>query len=162
RRSQCVNNLKQIGLALLSYEGSLRTLPPGYVSNYDTNGDDTGPGWGWAAMILPQMEQVPTFNTINFPVNIERADNLTARLPNFAVFLCPSDSVKPEWWAMSRGPVTGAPLAQICQVAPSHYVGMYGITEPGVDGEGLFFRDSRVALRDITDGASQTIAVGER
>jgi prepilin-type processing-associated H-X9-DG protein len=39
---------------------------------------------------------------------------------------------------------------------------MYGTTEPGVDGDGVFFRNSHVALREITDGASQTILVGER
>src|SRR5206468_4217398 len=44
----------------------------------------------------------------------------------------------------------------------SNYVGMFGTSEPGVDGEGIFFRDGRVGLRDITDGTSQTIALGER
>ena len=42
------------------------TFPPGYVSDVDPDGDDTGPGWGWAAMILPQIEQAPVFNAINF------------------------------------------------------------------------------------------------
>jgi prepilin-type N-terminal cleavage/methylation domain-containing protein len=59
RRSQCVNNLKQMGIALHSYHGTHQVFPPGYVSNYDTSGNDTGPGWGWSAMFLPSMEQKP-------------------------------------------------------------------------------------------------------
>ena len=54
RRTQCVNNLKQLGVALHTYESASRSFPPGYVSNFDASGNDTGPGWGWAAMLLPQ------------------------------------------------------------------------------------------------------------
>jgi prepilin-type N-terminal cleavage/methylation domain-containing protein/prepilin-type processing-associated H-X9-DG protein len=162
RRSQCVNNLKQLGLALHNYDAVHQTLPPGYVSNFDASGNDLGPGWGWAAMLLPQLEAAPIYQAINFNLNIELSQNQTSRLPILKVLLCPSDQVKPFWWAMTRDPMTGAPINQICQVAPANYVGMYGITEPGVAGEGLFFRNSRVALRDITDGTAQTIALGER
>ena len=56
RRTQCVNNLKQIGLALHHYHSSHQAFPPGYVSNFDPSGTDTGPGWGWAAMLLPQVD----------------------------------------------------------------------------------------------------------
>src|SRR5262249_6665825 len=100
RRAQCVNNLKQIGLALLNYEGTLQTFPPGYVSNFDAQGNDTGPGWGWAAMLLPQFEQTPLFNSINFNLAIEHPGNLTSRLPVVDNFLCPSDTVQPFWPAV--------------------------------------------------------------
>jgi prepilin-type N-terminal cleavage/methylation domain-containing protein/prepilin-type processing-associated H-X9-DG protein len=162
RRAQCVNNLKQIGIALHNYDQAYQTFPPGYVENVSSTGDDLGPGWGWASMLLPQLEQAPIFSSINFNLAVERAENLTVRLAQIGVFLCPSDSVKPEWWAQSRDPITGQPIARICQVAPSNYVGMYGTTEPGVNGDGLFFRNSQVSLRDITDGTAQTIAIGER
>src|SRR5438094_773098 len=56
RRAQCVNNLKQVGLALHNYDQTHKTFPSGYVSNFDAGGNDTGPGWGWAAMLLPQFE----------------------------------------------------------------------------------------------------------
>src|SRR5438270_6795724 len=55
-RIQCTNNLKQIGLALHNYHDTAKSFPPGYVSGVDGAGNDTGPGWGWAAFILPQME----------------------------------------------------------------------------------------------------------
>lgn len=160
-RAQCINNLKQIGLALHNYHSSHQTFPPGYVSNFDASGNDTGPGWGWATMLLPQMEQKPLFDAINFNLSIEVFSNQTSRLAIVSGFLCPSDSVQPAWWAMVRT-ATGTPTQHICQVAPSNYVGVYGTSDPGIDGDGIFFRDGNIGLRDITDGTSQTIAVGER
>src|SRR5258706_7124903 len=56
RRTQCKNNLKQIGIALQDYHGIFTRFPPGYVSNFDASGTDTGTGWGWGAMLLPQIE----------------------------------------------------------------------------------------------------------
>ncbi len=162
RRAQCVNNLKQIGLAFHNYEGVHISLPSGYLSAVDAQGNETGPGWGWAAMILPQMEQANTFSAANFSIGIELPANSTARLALIGGFLCPSDRYEPSWPAVARDYVTGAPTREICRVAPSNYVGVSGITEPGPDGEGVLFRGSRIAFRDITDGLSHTIAVGER
>jgi prepilin-type N-terminal cleavage/methylation domain-containing protein/prepilin-type processing-associated H-X9-DG protein len=161
RRAQCVNNLKQIGLAIHNYESTNRVLPPGYVSTFDAAGTDLGPGWGWAAMLLPPMEQRPLYDSVNFSLPIEQPGNLTSRLVKLNAHLCPSDNVKPAWWAMQRDP-SGIPTQQICQVAPSNYVGMYGTSDPGIDGDGVFYRDSQVALRDVTDGTALTIAAGER
>src|SRR5262249_54867509 len=56
-RTQCQNNLRQIGLALHNYHLTSRCFPPGYVSGRDDAGKDSGPGWGWAAFLLPQLEQ---------------------------------------------------------------------------------------------------------
>src|SRR6185369_7469146 len=146
RRSQCVNNLKQIGIALANYSDAQRTFPPGYVSLYDAVGNDTGPGWGWAAMILPQLDQANAFNAVRFDLPIQHALNQNARLAVFPVLLCPSDDVRPRWPAMNRDPLTGAPISTICDVASANYAGMYGTSEPGVDGDGVFFRDSKVTM----------------
>jgi prepilin-type N-terminal cleavage/methylation domain-containing protein/prepilin-type processing-associated H-X9-DG protein len=161
RRAQCINNLKQIGLALQNYHASFQTFPPGYVSNFDASGNDTGPGWGWASMLLPQMEQKPLFDTINFNTPIENPSNQTNRVILIGGFLCPSDSVQPTWLATARD-ASGVATQSICQIAAANYVGMYGTSDPGIDGDGIFFRDGNVGIRDITDGTSQTIAVGER
>lgn len=161
RRVQCVNNLKQSGLALQSYHAFAQVFPPGYVSRFDDSGNDTGPGWGWAAMLLPQMEQKPLFDAVNFSLPIEDAANQTARLANVAAYLCPSDTVPAAWWAMVRNP-GGTPTQRICQVAPGNYVGVFGTSDPGVDGDGIFFRDSAIGLRDVTDGTSMTLVIGER
>src|ERR1700760_474604 len=60
-RMKCSSNLKQIGLALHSYHDANNALPPGYIdgnTNPDSTPDnDVGPGWGWASMVLPYIEQ---------------------------------------------------------------------------------------------------------
>jgi prepilin-type N-terminal cleavage/methylation domain-containing protein/prepilin-type processing-associated H-X9-DG protein len=161
RRSQCKNNLKQIGLALQNYHESFLRFPPGYVSLFDAAGNDTGPGWGWGAMILPQLEQENLQNTIDFKQPIEALANAVPRLAPLTVYLCPSDSVKPTWPAVTRDPL-GNPTGTICDVSSADYVAVFGISEPGIDGEGVFFRDSGIGIKDIRDGSSSTFLVGER
>lgn len=160
RRTQCGNNMKQVGLALLEFDNVKKMLPAGYTSEFTSAGEDTGPGWGWAAEILPQLEQRPIHDVIHFKLPIQDPMN-GVRVAVVPSFLCPSDGVPPSWQAMNRD-ASGKPTELICEVAPANYVGMYGTTEPGVDGDGLFFRNSKVKLKDVVDGLSQTIAVGER
>jgi prepilin-type N-terminal cleavage/methylation domain-containing protein len=100
RRTQCKNNLKQLGLALHNYHDQHLVLPPGYVSDYTSAGTDTGPGWGWAAMMLPQMDQAPLYQTIDFSVGIESPKHATVRLIVPALMLCPSDDPAAKWPAM--------------------------------------------------------------
>jgi prepilin-type N-terminal cleavage/methylation domain-containing protein/prepilin-type processing-associated H-X9-DG protein len=168
RRSACSNNLKQMGLALANYALTHNGMPPGYVAIWDNYlNKEIGPGWGWASMMLPMMEQQPLSNSIEYRLPIQAAENATARLTTLSLFICPSDSM-PRTWQPSVGSVwiymgkVYTSLEPICDVASANYVGMFGIAEPGVDGEGVFFRNSFVRLPDITDGLSQTIAVGER
>jgi prepilin-type N-terminal cleavage/methylation domain-containing protein/prepilin-type processing-associated H-X9-DG protein len=156
RRMQCQSNLKQIGLALLNYESSHKVFPPGYISQVDKDGNDTGPGWGWATLILPQMEEANLFNQIHLDLPIEDSSNKSARLAEVPGYFCPTEDYRHMWIAKRSD---GTP---ICEVAESNYVGVFGTTEPGVDGDGLFYRNSSVAIRDITDGTSKTLAVGER
>jgi prepilin-type N-terminal cleavage/methylation domain-containing protein/prepilin-type processing-associated H-X9-DG protein len=161
RRTQCVNNLKQVGVALHTYEGSYRAFPPGYVSQFDASGNDTGPGWGWSTSLLPQMEQKPLFDAANLSLPIEDSSNQTSRLMGIRVYLCPSDDQAPSWLAMKRD-ANGIPIQSICQVASANYVGMYGTSDPGIDGDGVFFRNSPIGISAVSDGTAQTIAAGER
>lgn len=167
RRATCRNNLKQIGVALANYADVKGGLPPGYVSNYDFRGNDTGPGWGWGTMLLPFLEQQPLFNAASLETAIQDPTQQTVRLSALRVFLCPSDTMTPTWtvtvgecW-MFAGQVYSV-SDPICDIASANYVGMFGTTEPGVDGNGIFSRNSFISYRDITDGTVNTIAVGER
>ena len=126
RKAQCANNLKQIGLALLHHETAKKTFPSGYVSAFDSSGTDTGPGWGWASYMLPQMEENAIYKTIHFDLPIEDPMN-GVRVANIPSFLCPSDDTPHVWPAKSRD-ASGNPIAVICEVAASNYVAMYGTT----------------------------------
>jgi prepilin-type N-terminal cleavage/methylation domain-containing protein/prepilin-type processing-associated H-X9-DG protein len=161
RRTQCQNNLKQLGLALQNYHNTRNTFPPGYVSTFDNSGNDLGPGWGWGAMVLPDMEQLPLQNNITFVQPIEAAANATVRVTPLTTYLCPTDNVVSPWSVMTRD-LLGNPTSTICQVAASNYIGVFGVSEPGVGGDGIFFRNSFIGLRAVTDGTSTTLLVGER
>ena len=167
RRANCLNNFKQIGLALHNYHQAHGVFPPGYVSHFipGTGGNtrlevDTGPGWGWASQILPQLEQSNTYNSINFHISMVFPDNNTAQYTRITSFLCPSD-VTPDKVPVRDRTNTNT----IYNVGTSNYVGVYGIGEigdaPGL-GNGTFFRNSRVGLNQISDGSSNTFVVGER
>jgi prepilin-type N-terminal cleavage/methylation domain-containing protein/prepilin-type processing-associated H-X9-DG protein len=160
-RIQCVNNLKQIGLALHNYHDTAHSFPAGYVSGFDADGNDTGPGWGWASFILPQMEQQNLYTAIRFDQLIDAPVNSGVRVMAVKTYLCPSDDAPPTWTA-NRYDSTGKPIAAICDIASANYIGVFGVSEPGVDGEGVFFRNSNISIADITDGTSQTLMVGER
>ena len=103
RRAQCVNNLKQIGLAIANYESSNNVFPlggmvlgvppqsqiAGWTAQVSNN------GVSWMALILPQMEQNPVFNSINFSIHIGNGYAgvafATVWYTSVSTFLCPSD-----------------------------------------------------------------------
>jgi prepilin-type N-terminal cleavage/methylation domain-containing protein len=67
RRAQCLNNLKQIGLAMHNYHSSLDSFPPGYVTAVSSIAPNTeaGPGWSWGTFILSELDQRPIYNATN-------------------------------------------------------------------------------------------------
>jgi len=149
RRAQCVNNLKQIGLALHNYAGSMGTFPPGYVSSINMNptiinpcnfdqemqsGVDVGTGWAWGSMILPFLEQQPLYSSINFNLSVAYRDNDTCSLTALSVYLCPSDdgpSVVPVFDdppdPANPGSYTGTHIVDT--LSRGNYVGMWGLGE---------------------------------
>ena len=80
RRSECFNNLRQIGLALQNYESANRSLPSGYLSQFKTDGTDTGPGWGWAALLLDYLEENSLRRQLRFERPIEDPANAEVRV----------------------------------------------------------------------------------
>jgi prepilin-type N-terminal cleavage/methylation domain-containing protein/prepilin-type processing-associated H-X9-DG protein len=166
RRVQCINNLKQIGLALHNYHDAIGAFPMGYLAQcrFVDGATDTAPGWGWAAMILPQIERTWLFNAVNCGLPVSAPENATAIVSDLSTFLCPSDLTTGPF------PITNASGNLLAMAAPASYAACVGGNETdtatGIDNDGLgtgvFFRNSRVRVADILDGTSQTIAVVER
>ena len=166
RRTQCRNNMKQIGLALHNYHDQFNALPPGWIGITNGGPDIYGMnGWGWGARILPQIDQSNLYNQLNFNAKMESAANASQRILPLAVFRCPSDVAPGTVWTIQDG--GGTDLASL---AVANYVGVFGtsdiddcLTTPNSPcaGEGAFFQNSRIQFRDFTDGLSGTITVGE-
>ena len=90
RRSQCKNNLKQIGLALMNYHGTYNTFPPAYIP------DATGkPKHSWRVLILPFIDQNPMHNAYDFNKPWDHPDNLAVTRNTPQVFRCPSATGSP-------------------------------------------------------------------
>jgi prepilin-type N-terminal cleavage/methylation domain-containing protein/prepilin-type processing-associated H-X9-DG protein len=164
-RIKCANNLKQIGLALHNYHDTNQWLPPGVTSAHVSDeGETDAPGWGWAAHLLPYVEQDNLFRTIRFDLSIAAPRNAAARVSPVAIYLCPSESARRTFTACQEG-ANGMPGAPICDVAAANYVGMSSSEDVGdndLDWNGVLYPNSRVRFADITDGLSQTFAVSER
>jgi prepilin-type N-terminal cleavage/methylation domain-containing protein/prepilin-type processing-associated H-X9-DG protein len=184
RRLQCNNNLKQIGLALHAYHNSYNQFPSGYRSTVGSNGlaDDKGPGWGWAAYILPFMEETSLFGEIHFDKDIRDSTNAIARMTSVRTYLCASDIANTTFAVDSlgdSGPNYSRPVVDAggnpVQVAHANYAGIFGnpemTSDPGYlssdpargpTHRGMFWRNSTTQIRDVTDGTSHTLFVGER
>lgn len=160
-RTQCSNNLHQIGLALHSYHDSQRSFPSGYLcTSPQANPDYTSPGWGWAALLLPFIEEGNLARQINFALPIEDPSNLAARTMIPKLYVCPSDRSTGLFTIYDKN---NAPLVQ---AATNSYAACHGLgvdlDEELIDFNGMFSRNSRVHFADVTDGTSNTIAIGER
>jgi prepilin-type N-terminal cleavage/methylation domain-containing protein/prepilin-type processing-associated H-X9-DG protein len=159
QRMQCMNNLKQIGLALHAYHDRNGVFPPGYVSMTKPDGTDGGPGWGWASQILDDVEQGALQRQIDFTKGVPMTPAAVCT-QLLAVYRCPSDAL--------NSPISvKANNGQTVQVAQANYVAMFGdgpivATQAGGVGDGVFYRNSQTRIADITDGTSTTILVGER
>jgi prepilin-type N-terminal cleavage/methylation domain-containing protein/prepilin-type processing-associated H-X9-DG protein len=174
-RLRCKNNLKQIGLAMHNYEGRMGHFPPGYLANAKTT-DGTGPGWGWAAHLLPDLEQDAVYRLIDFAVPLTAARHAAVRTANVPFLRCPSDP-RQEPIANAEFIHKGTPNPLAGDLARSNYVACYGNTpflgeDPavltthlvvdGISGRGMFYRNSKVRIGDIADGLSNSFMVGER
>ncbi|MFN7628695.1 MAG: DUF1559 domain-containing protein, partial [Pirellula sp.] len=173
RRSQCMNNLRQIGLGLTNYESSFKRFPSGWVDNFRSN-QTTQPGWAWGHSMLPFIEQGPLYQQIDHRFNVDSMTSrpfLTSVVPTF---LCPSD---PGDSTFEIGQDTGEEEEEehvghnvdegpkLFRIAKANYVGVFGtleVAEYPYNGDGVFFGNSTIRARDIVDGLSNTMIVGER
>ena len=165
RRAQCVNNLKQLGLAMHNYHSANDSFPMGAtLCYYPKIGYTTWNNWSAHAMMLNFMEQTPLYNAINFNLEGRGFDdasvmNSTAFNAKIATFICPSDPnggrVNDNCYFGSVGTSTNAgddvpPRGGTNKQPP------FSSPTSGVFGFRLAY-----GLRDITDGSSNTIAFSE-
>ncbi|MEW4526946.1 DUF1559 domain-containing protein [Maioricimonas sp. JC845] len=188
RRSQCKNNLKQIGLALHNYHDTHRTFPPANVVGWawiDSCPEGTCAHWSWGAMILPMLDQGAQYNLLEvgdvpLPDATSDAAKLEVMRKPLSVFRCPSD-IGPATNREHRLPTTTAGNADCTSggcvdTATSNYVA--GNDSWNLDRDqwnGFMGRVNRLGpasnpsgkattlkISDILDGTSNTIAIGER
>jgi prepilin-type N-terminal cleavage/methylation domain-containing protein len=161
-RVGCANNLKQIGLALHGYHGSNGHFPAGFLGQPNLRWPTaTAPGWGWAALVLPHLEQTALYQRIDLRQPIEEDDSPNpVRTTILRIYVCPSDRRTGVYEVLDE---RGWPLTQ---AATNSYAACYGaggnIGEQPDDGNGIFYRNSKTRIADIIDGTSTTFAVGER
>lgn len=187
RRTQCKNNLKQIGLAMHNYHDTHNTLPPGYIARIPQNQTSSERGlYGWGAYLLPYIDQAPLYNLLqvgNVPLEQNLVTNLAALQTPLPAFRCPSDTgptlnnfddaAHPNDLSGTNHynrHVTSDGTNRI-PIATSNYVMVANTsdsTTPPVDSapygpaHGVGFQNSKVNFKDITDGSSNTLLVGER
>ncbi|QDT57113.1 putative major pilin subunit [Caulifigura coniformis] len=176
RRTQCKNNLKQMGLAMHNYHDTVLSLPPGYI-HIETNSVLT-PLWGWNTMILPQLDHAALYNAID---TTRTLSDVVSATPNLAITglptaRCPTDSGSPllRWTRISRGSGLPAVLRENL-LARSNYNAVAGAGWNATSGwfgirdkymlhllGGAFRENSNTRLRDVTDGTSNVFMIGER
>jgi prepilin-type N-terminal cleavage/methylation domain-containing protein/prepilin-type processing-associated H-X9-DG protein len=190
RRSQCINNLKQIGLALHNYHNINNCFPTARPADDPTQNDSNA--MSMFVSLLPQLEQQPLFNAWNFSLTfndpsvsaayaascIPQADSTVAATV-LNVFLCPTDVRQTQYVNLSNSNRTDVP--HLAQLAVSSYAPCAGVVGPpstGADSISAFgvsysvpdvkhlnegFADYGIVrrMRSFIDGTSNTIAVGE-
>ncbi len=154
RRSQCKNNLKQIGLALHNYLSTHTVFPPSFVVDAHTAGGDTDGGqWSVQARILPFIDQGNAYNNIDFEDTYQEGSAIaTMRVP---IYLCPSEP--------NDRMRTGSGGALYYPLNYGFNGGSWELFDPvtGATGDGAFFPNSATRPRDFTDGTSNTLAFSE-
>ena len=181
-RIQCANNLKQMGLALHNYHDSMAAFPPGYVFNTGSGvapagasgqtrkldrptwpteaGFSCDPGWGWAAFLLPQLEQDNLYKQINFTLPTTSPSMAGVRTRMLSVYTCPADGGAGVFTVQSYQNMS---LADAATNSYAACFGAGGVMNDSPDtGNGMFYRNSRLGMKDLADGTSNTVAIGER
>lgn len=179
RRTQCRNNLKQIGLALHNYHDTYGRFPPGHI--FYPGVTDNGGHWGWSAFILPFVDQMPLYQQMRVGTwtmgtalattgtpNVQR--NMSVNQP---AFNCPSNTVGPKNMSQGRAIAdtggTNRNLAASTYVAANNSWGMYAkpaLTTSAATNvptpNGSFYENSNIGIASLRDGTSNTVVVGER
>ncbi len=173
RRSQCKNNLKQLGLAIHNYHDTHNISPPGALAlladgtaataTKNKKTDVVLGSWSWSVFILPYLDQSPLYNSLtpnggNFPT----APNDATRT-SLSVFKCPTETSSDLHTAVAMGGngSDGHARSSYPAVVGSGSNADYYNTTASTT-RGMFWYNSNVRLRDVSDGLSNTMMVVER
>lgn len=166
RRSQCINNLKQLGLGLLNYEQAHRAFPPPGISSNQAS---------WIVLLLPNLEQISLWETFNFKQGpYSDADKQRVSLTYIDGLFCPSNaaatdrkdnnSATSNLWSCHYYGVLGPRGTNNYKSPPAPYAGTGWSTNEGFGGyatDGMFLHPTGVKIAEVTDGTSNTLIVGE-
>ena len=175
RRSQCTNNLKQIGISLHNYHDTFKCFPPGsIIPDVGRTTPRNVPNWGWLSFLLPYMEEKPLQDALEIdqwllneiytlPFATTGVDATLAATP-IDPLICPSSKSRPQ----SEDPARLHPVdidgdgTALDPVGTSNYVGSAGPRDDQAGGNGVLHRSRACRFQDIRDGTSNVFAVGER
>ena len=159
RRTQCRNNLKQVGVALHNYLDVYTRLPPSFCITAGTTLSGNNGSWSIHGRILPYLEQGNVYSQVRLDLSWDSAGNIATKVPllKVATFQCPSDPSANQ----VRVDAAGLPLTQ-----PQTYgfnFGTWQVWNPatGQGGDGAFFPNSGLTTAAFTDGTSNTLAAAE-
>ena len=171
RRTQCKNNLKNIGLALHNYHDTFLVFPMANVVRVNSPTSFSGDGWTWHSRILPQLEQAPLFDRVKGVMGTDSGGTgstlqlLAGRDTRLTVFQCPShpDGVgnpsKDGYQVSTYNAVCGNRTWN--DTSECSTTDMTQATSWCLRMNGIFFVNSRVSIGGITDGTSSTFMVAE-
>ena len=164
RRTSCKNNLMQIGLAVMNYHDGMNRLPPGTINpNGPIKSEPSGYHVSWIVQILPHLDMPTVFKKIDFDKSIYDDVNLPARGVTLSVLLCPSDagpSTVPLPLQQPGAPIpAGGGMLGLSSYAGCHHSGEVPID---VTNNGTFILNKALEFKDVTDGISNTLLIGEK
>jgi len=178
RRMNCLNNLKQISLAVINYHDQMQRFPSAYIRQAsDPVADRFKIGWGWGALIQGQLDNRPLSDQISRASASDPMTQSSVRNRSLANWRCASDNLIGLTCVPRVGQNMNPPQPTPTNPNPSNilrpcvgfaaranYIGNFGSAAvgAGANGNGLFFVNSRLANRDVLDGTSNSFMVGER
>ena len=155
RRTSCLNNLRQMGIATHNHHDAQGAFPPGGVEHRWMINPQTGRRYGaagrqlaWSVFLLPYLEQEPLFGRLDIKKPFDAPENAEGAATILSVYVCPS-TPGGDRLVSGRG--------------PCHYGGIHGerITGPNNPPKGVMLYDRAISIGEITDGTSNTLAISE-
>ncbi len=162
RRMNCTNNLKQFGIAMHSYHNSFQCFPPGFMA-VDHTGNVAG-GWAWGVFLMPYIEQSSLKDTLSVTqYTLSEVISDPALLPmlqtELPMFKCPSSTMEPLREFQGPGSQMVATSTYTCCRGFYRYKGNTHLLK---ENNGIYYAESSTKIRDVTDGSTNTFAIGER